>query len=117
MAKIIADAGGDYPWAADKSTGSLSLDFNQVLAKAQKADFWFVKWTGINSLADLQNQYDLNKSFEAFKQKKVWACDTEKSHFFVRVPFHPDLLLSEFAAVLHPELFPDVKTEFYYNLK
>lgn len=117
MAKIIADAGGDYPWASDKSTGSLSLDFNQVLAKAQKADFWFVKWTGINSLADLQSQYDLNKSFEAFKQKKVWACDTEKSHFFVRVPFHPDLLLSEFAAVLHPELFPDVKTEFYYNLK
>ncbi|MCQ2290097.1 MAG: ABC transporter substrate-binding protein [Muribaculaceae bacterium] len=117
MAKIIADAGGDYPWAADKSTGSLSLDFNQVLAKAQKADYWFVKWTGINTLADLQSNYDLNKSFEAFKQKKVWACDTEKSHFFVRVPFHPDLLLGEFAVVLHPELFPDIKNEFYYNLK
>ncbi len=117
MAKIIADAGGSYPWAADKSTGSLSLDFNQVLAKAQNADYWFVKWTGINTLADLQKQYDLNKNFEAFKQKKVWVCDTEKSHYFVREPFHPDLLLAEFAAVLHPELFPDVKNEFYHRLK
>ncbi|MDO4512275.1 MAG: ABC transporter substrate-binding protein [Bacteroidales bacterium] len=117
MARIIADAGGDYPWASDKSTGSLSLDFNQVLAKAQKADYWLLKWTGINTLADLQAQYDLNKSFDAFRQRKVWACDTEQSHFFVRVPFHPDLLLGEFAAVLHPELFPEAKTEFYHHLK
>ncbi len=117
MAKVIADAGGTYPWAADKSTGSLSLDFNQVLAKAQNADYWFVKWTGINTLADLQKQYDLNKSFKAFKLKKVWACDTEKSHYFVREPFHPDLLLGELAAVLHPELFPDIKPEFYHRLK
>ena len=117
MAKVIADAGGTYPWASDKSTGSLSLDFNQVLAKAQKADYWFVKWTGINTLADLQAQYDLNKSFDAFKNKKVWACDTEKSHFFVRIPFHPDVLLKEFASVLHPEQFKDYKNEYYYNLK
>ena len=116
MARIIADAGGSYPWADDASTGSLSLDFNQVLAKAQKADYWFVKWTGIHSLDVLKSHYALNASFEAFRQKKVWACDTEQTHFFVRIPFHPDLLLSEFAAVLHPDLFPQVQTQFYKHL-
>lgn len=116
MARVIADAGGSYPWSADKSTGSLSLDFNQVLAKAQNADFWFIKWTGINSLADLQGQYDLNKSFKAFKEKNVWVCDTEKSHFFVCIPFHPDLLLQEYAAALHPDLFPNFKFQFYHRL-
>ncbi len=116
MAKVIADAGGSYPWSSDKSTGSLSLDFNQVLAKAQNVDFWFIKWTGINTLADLQGQYDLNRNFSAFKKKNVWVCDTEKSHFFVRVPFHPDVLLQEFAAALHPHLFPGYNFTFYHRL-
>lgn len=116
MARIIRDAGGDYLWADDKNTGSLSLDFNQVLAHAQNADYWFIKWTNINSLADLQGVYDLNKEMEAFKNKRVYVCDTEKSRFFDRVPFHPDLLLREFAAIMHPELFPEVKTSLYHHI-
>lgn len=116
MAQVIKDAGGSYPWADDQSTGSLSLDFNQVLAKAQQADLWLIKWTSIGTLADLKAQYALNGEFQAFKQKKVWVCDTERSHFFVRAPFHPDLLLQDFAAILHPELFQGVKPEFYYHL-
>ena len=116
MARIIRDAGGDYLWADDDNTGSLSLDFNQVLARAQQADYWFLKWTNINSLKDLQGAYELNKEMEAFKNKRVWVCDTEKSRFFDRVPFHPDLLLREFAAIMHPELFPEVKTQLYHHI-
>ena len=116
MARILNDAGGTYLWADDENTGSLALDFNQVLAVAQKADYWFIKWTNINSLQDLQGAYDLNKEMEAFKNKKVFVCDTEKSRFFDRVPFHPDMLLREFAAIMHPELFPEVKTSLYHHI-
>ena len=116
MARIIRDAGGDYLWADDDNTGSLSLDFNQVLARAQQADYWFLKWTNINSLKDLQGAYELNKEMEAFKNKRVYVCDTEKSRFFDRVPFHPDLLLREFAAIMHPELFPSVETQMYHHI-
>ena len=116
MARIIRDAGGDYLWADDDNTGSLSLDFNQVLARAQQADYWFLKWTNINSLNDLQGAYELNKEMEAFKNKRVYVCDTEKSRFFDRVPFHPDLLLREFAAIMHPELFPGVETQMYHHI-
>ena len=116
MARIIRDAGGDYLWADDDNTGSLSLDFNQVLARAQQADYWFLKWTNINSLKDLQGVYELNKEMEAFKNKRVYVCDTEKSRFFDRVPFHPDLLLREFAAIMHPELFPGVETQMYHHI-
>ena len=116
MARIIRDAGGDYLWADDDNTGSLSLDFNQVLARAQQADYWFLKWTNINSLKDLQGAYELNKEMEAFKSKRVYVCDTEKSRFFDRVPFHPDLLLREFAAIMHPELFPSIETQMYHHI-
>jgi iron complex transport system substrate-binding protein len=116
MARIIKDAGGNYLWADDKNTGSLALDFNQVLAVAQNADYWFIKWTNINTLKDLQGVYDLNKEMAAFKNKRVYVCDTDKSRFFDRIPFHPDVLLREFSSILHPELFPDVKPQMYHHL-
>ena len=116
MARILADAGGQYLWADDKNTGSLALDFNQVLAVAQNADYWFIKWTNITSLKDLQGAYDLNKEMAAFKNKRVYVCDTDKTRFFDRIPFHPEVLLHEFAAILHPELFPGFEPQMYHHI-
>ena len=116
MARILTDAGARYLWADDTNTGSLALDFNQVLAVAQNADYWFIKWTNINSLKDLQGAYDLNKEMAAFKNKRVYVCDTDKTRFFDRIPFHPEVLLREFAAILHPELFPDNTNQMYHHI-
>ena len=116
MARILGDAGGEYLWAQDKNTGSLALDFNQVLAVAHDADYWFIKWTNINSLKDLQGAYDLNKEMAAFQNKRVYVCDTDKTRFFDRIPFHPEVLLREFAAILHPELFPDFENQMYHHI-
>lgn len=116
MARILKDAGGTYPWADDENTGSLALDFNQVLAVAQDVDYWFIKWTNINSLKDLQGAYDLNKEMAAFRNKHVYVCDTDKTRFFDRIPFHPEVLLREFAAILHPELFPDYQNQMYHHI-
>ena len=116
MARILHDAGGNYLWADDENTGSLALDFNQVLAVAQDADYWFIKWTNINSLKDLQGAFDLNKEMAAFKNKHVYVCDTDKTRFFDRIPFHPDVLMREFAAILHPELFPDYQNQMYHHI-
>jgi iron complex transport system substrate-binding protein len=116
MARILNDAGGNYLWADDKNTGSLALDFNQVLAVAHDADYWFIKWTNINSLKDLQGAYDLNKEMAAFQNKRVYVCDTDKTRFFDRIPFHPEVLLREFAAILHPELFPGYEPQMYHHI-
>ena len=116
MARIINDAGGVYLWAKDGNTGSLALDFDQVLAVAQNADYWFIKWTNINSLKDLQGAFDLNKEMAAFKNKRVYVCDTDKTRFFDRIPFHPDVLLREFSAIMHPELFPGFHNQMYHHI-
>ena len=97
MARLIEDAGGIYPWADNESTGSLNLDFNQVLAQAQDADVWLIKSFYIHSYADLKGAYGLNDQFEAFKWQKVYVCDTNATRFFERFPFHPEVLLAEYA--------------------
>lgn len=116
MAQFIKDAGGDYPWKDDPNTGSLSLDFNQVLAKAQKADYWLLKSPNINSLAALKSSYSLNDQFEAFKQGNVYVCDTNTSNFFERFPFHPEVLLKEYFKIFHPEEPTDYQLLFFKKI-
>lgn len=113
MAQYIKDAGGDYPWADDKNTGSLTLDFNQVLARAQKADFWLLKSPSIHSLADLKSSYTLNDQFEAYKTGNVYVCDTNTTRFFDRFPFHPEVLLKEYFKIFHPEVVTDYQLQFF----
>lgn len=99
MAQVIQDAGGNYPWADDDHSGSLSLDFNQVLAVAKDADVWLVKSFDINTYDDLKGAYSLNEKFDAFKNRKVYTCDTNATRLFERFPFHPELLLLEFSNI------------------
>ncbi|MBR1543656.1 MAG: ABC transporter substrate-binding protein [Muribaculaceae bacterium] len=99
MAQIIRDAGGKYPWSADTHTGSLSLDFNQVLAEAQDADVWLIKSFNIHTYDDLRGAYPLNAEFKAFKERKIFACDTNESRLFEEFPFHPERLLSDYQLI------------------
>ncbi len=99
MARLIQDAGGVYPWADDEHNGSLSLDFNQVLAVAQDADVWLVKSFNIHSYDDIKGAYSLNDRFAAFKNRKIYTCDTNATHLFERFPFHPELLLQDFSNI------------------
>ena len=96
MARILIDAGFIYPWADNTSTGSLNLDFNQVLAKAQDAHIWLIKSFNIRTYADLKGSYSLNDQFRAFQEHKVYVCDTNLTRFYERFPFHPDVLLREY---------------------
>lgn len=117
MARFIKDAGGNYPWASDKNTGSLTLDFNQVLAKAQNADYWLIKSPAIRTLADLKASYSLNDKFKAYKTGNVYVCDTNTSHFFDRFPFHPEVLLMEYFKIFHPEEPIDYELQFFGKIK
>ena len=117
MAQMLRDAGGDYPWSTTKGSGSLKLDFNQVLDKAQDADIWLIKSFNIHTLADVKGAYVLNDSFKAFKEGNVYACDTYKSHFFEEFPFHPELLLREYTYLFHPELVKDYQLRYYGKMQ
>ena len=100
MARLITDAGGEYPWAADKSSGSLQLDFSAVYARAADADIWIVRTYGSDlTLAGLREVYPLNSQIKAFKTKGVYSADTHKVTLYQEFPFHPELLLEEYAKI------------------
>ena len=117
MAQFIKDAGGNYPWADDKNTGSLTLDFNQVLVKAQNAEIWLIKSPAIRTLSDLKGSYSLNDKFKAYQTGNVYVCDTNTSHFFDRFPFHPEVLLMEYFKIFHPDQEIDYQLQFFQKIE
>jgi iron complex transport system substrate-binding protein len=109
IAKIFSDAGGDYIWKDNESTGSLHIDAESVLLKAQNADFWRV----INSsdipftYERLKNENELYPLFKAFKQKRLLVCNVRESGYFEKSQYEPDVLLADFIYHFHPELLTE----------
>lgn len=109
IAKIFADAGGDYIWKDNESTGSLHIDAESVLLKAQQADYWRV----INSYDTpftyerLKNENELYPLFKAFENKQLLICDVRDCGYFEKSQYEPDILLADFIYHFHPELLTD----------
>ena len=117
MAKLFADAGGRYAWSDVHTTGSIPLDMPRVLEKAHDADVWLIKSLNSSfSYTKLKEQNVLNAEFKAFKEQKIFFCDTERTTLFQDFPFHPEMLLKEYIAIFHPQLLPDYKTRYFKPL-
>ena len=106
IGQMIQDAGGDYPWAKDEHSGSVSLPFEAVLEKAGEADVWLFRYSSDHDItyAELSAEHHGYDQFSAFRQKNVYGCDVERSPFYEESPFRPDWLLNDFIRILHPEI-------------
>ena len=117
IAQLFDDAGANYLWKNNKSTGSINLDFEVVFNKAHNADYWRIVGTYPEgfSYEKLGSENNLYKNFEAFKNKKVIFCDSKQSTYFETGTLEPHLLLADLIFAFHPQLLPYYKPK-YYNL-
>lgn len=106
IAQIFKDSGSDYIWHDDNSTGSLHIDAESVLLKAQNADYWRV----INSYdtpftyENLAKENELYPLFKAFKEKNLLVCNVRECGYFEQSQYEPDILLADFIYHFHPEI-------------
>ncbi len=116
MAALFADAGSSYPWSDNNDVGSIPLSFESVLEKGKNADFWLIKYNAAHDMtyADLAAEYAPYQHFKAYTERRIFACNSDKCHYYEETPFHPDRLLQDLAAIFHPELF-DNYTPYYYH--
>ena len=116
MAKILADAGAEYPWRGNESSGSIALSFEQVFAEAQDADFWLIKHHSDvpMSYRSLLEEYAPYARFKAFDKKQIYDCNTQYYRYYEEVPFHPERLLQDLGAIFHPHLFENY-TPYYFH--
>lgn len=102
VARLIADAGGNYPFAADEHSGSLPLSLEKVLDVAGDADVWVFNTTSESMSYDLLRQENGGyATIKAFKNKRVYSLNSLKVPYFEEVSFRPDYLLREYISVLY----------------
>lgn len=116
QAKMLIDAGADYPWAETTGRGSLSLSFEDVAAKASDAQIWLYKSFGNNLTPDFLLKEDERYShFKALRDGGVWFSNTAESNLYEEFPFHPDRLLSDYIAIFHPDLH-NIKPRYFKRM-
>ncbi len=119
--KLIQDAGGQYLWSKDNSTGWLNLDFEVVYEKAYTADKW-IGVGGFQSLSELRDADERYGGFDAFRQGQVYSYthrvnSAGANDYFESGIVRPDIILADHIKMIHPDLMPDYELFYYKQLE
>ncbi|TPN82303.1 ABC transporter substrate-binding protein [Aquimarina algicola] len=121
VAQFFKDANTKYLWADSKTSGSLSLNFENVLEKGQHATLW-IGAGNAKSIEELKEQNPRYELFEAFKNKTVYSSALRTGAtggliYYELGPMRPDLILKDMIKIAHPELLPDYNFYFFEKLE
>lgn len=120
IGKFLNDAGADYFWKDLKKSGSVPISFESVYEKAEKANFWLIKYNNTQkemTYNDLLSESKLYGNFEPFQKKKIFACNTGIKPFYEEGPMEPDVILADMISIFHPDLLPNYHPKYYSPLK
>ncbi|HEX2612837.1 MAG TPA: helical backbone metal receptor [Fibrobacteria bacterium] len=105
MARLLRDAGAEYPWAADTTVGGVPLGFEAVLARARDADVWLhpSDWHALREGLKRDARFS---SFTAFKRGDVYDHDARRrpdgaDDYWESGAVRPDRVLADLVSILH----------------
>ena len=119
MGQLYRDAGADYLFDGNDNSGSVPYSFETVLARADSADVWLVKYGADRdkSYSSLEQEFSGYTLLRPFRERRIFACNVGNKRFYEETPFRPDILFEELACLLHPELNDDYKFRYYEKMQ
>jgi iron complex transport system substrate-binding protein len=121
IARLLSDAGSQYVWADDTTTGTLYLSTEVVYEKAANADYWInISYTP--TLEALKSADPRFADFSAFQNSRVYANDLRSTanggnDFFESGAANPDVILADLIKIFHPDLLIDHALIYYFQVK
>ena len=120
MARLIADAGGDYIYKRNTSNHSLPIDMEDAALLTTQADVW-INVGNVNSVADLCRQFPKFAQMPCVQRGEVYNCDKRRvtgggNDYWESGVVHPDVILRDLIKIFHPELVSDKDFVYYRKL-
>ncbi|MCL5995346.1 MAG: ABC transporter substrate-binding protein [Chloroflexi bacterium] len=122
QARYLADAGANYLWADDQSSGRIPLSLEAVFDRAADADVWVNQsqsWTKLEQVLGADERY---AKFAAVKQGNMYNNNarlnpTGGNDYNESGHANPDVVLADLIKIFHPELLPNHELVYYHRLK
>lgn len=121
FANLVRDAGGQYVWADDNSTGSRPINVETAMIRGRNADYWLTQHQNHFSLASVAAEDSRYRLFRSFQAGRVYSNNGKVgtgggNDYYQGATARPDLLLADMIAILHPELLPGHKLIWHLHL-
>lgn len=115
VARLIADAGGDYIYKKNTSNRSLPIDVEEAYLLASAADVW-INAGDFATLDEMKARLPRFAGVGCLRRGTVYNCDRRMNpnggnDYWESGVVHPDLVLRDLVKIFHPELVPE---EFVY---
>ncbi|MCR5714344.1 MAG: ABC transporter substrate-binding protein [Bacteroidales bacterium] len=120
MGRFFRDAGLDYLWRENRSTGSLMLSFETVYDKAGEGDFWVIKYHMDGdelTYSQLARDYLPYTYFKAYRERHIIVCNTARRPYYERGLLQPDIVLADLVKLVHPELLPGYEPVYFQMME
>ncbi len=120
MSTLFADAGAEYFYANDTTSGSLPLNVETVLKNFTETDVWLN--CNFNSIEELVKADSKHSFFRPVSFKQVYNFNkrllpSTANDFWESAVARPDLLLSDIISILHPDLLKGYELVYAEKLK
>ncbi|GAA3584026.1 ABC transporter substrate-binding protein [Snuella lapsa] len=121
IAKYFRDANTNYLWHDNNNTGSLQLNFENVLQKAQQAELW-IGAGNFNNKAQMISSSKGYSFFDAFKNNTIYTYTNKVGTkggllYYELGSLRPDIILKDIIAIAHPDLLKNHELYFFKRLE
>lgn len=121
VAQFLKDANTNYLWKETKGTGSLQLNFENVLDQGQNAELWIGpgSYTSKEGLLNANPHYG---NFNAFNTGDIYTFSKRKGTtggtiYYELGALRPDLILKDIIKIAHPGLLKDEEFTFFDRME
>ncbi len=115
---LLRDAGANYVFNDEPTSGSVPYSPEVVFDRAQQADIWMFKYNQAVDITSeqLSMEWGNYSKMKAFRNGNVYHCNLSLVPFYEETPFHPNVLLKDYVKIFHPEVLKDYQLRYYKPL-
>lgn len=121
VAKLVADAGGNYVWKTLDYKDSKPVELEKVYQNALTAEFW-LNTGDARSKAEIISSDERFKNLPAFTGNAIYnnnrlLNDAGGNDYFESGVVEPHIILADLISILHPQLLPSHELKYYQKLQ